>query len=356
MADRELTAEGDDCIIALPDGREFTMSVEEAEDIWERFPDIYQSARDRRAARRIARVNPSQHGLLPYGEVSYAKSRLPSWGVASPLGAWPAGVPLLTYMEDPHARSATGMYFNPIPRRGGAPQGKDRERVEDHWVLSFSRLPEVPLLKADWNDEAGFAHMVKTLTSTSTNALAAQLMLSITPEQREALVEYGDLEEQASRLLDIAGALPAIAATDYQPPARAGFSVSQAFLFDAGTCRYVEVPSMVVAHAESGYALRDLDKGLSHMGLIALKGFSTQGWGDTQRLAVKKGSGARVGTLSSDVWQVLSCDSFSAPVGHGTTPPVLTFQWFRKTLLKTLGVVTSTPLSWDEYERTKDSF
>jgi hypothetical protein len=195
----------------------------------------------------------------------------------------------------------------------------------------------------------GLKRSAHALHTTSAEAFAVQALLSLKNERREMLEEDdNEIFQSSTHLLTASRNLPGVNEEDYAHLGKKGVRVSQALVFDPSIFRYVRVPSLLCAMADANVSLRGLDKMLSDVGLVSLKGFSTQGWGDTQRLAVKRGHGRSFGKPLPSVWQVLGVPS-EDNIHPSPTSPYGSLLWFREAVAKGLGVVDRTPLDWDEW-------
>jgi len=331
-----------DCSIKLADGRQLELSLEQVSDLWERLPDIYNEGVYKRVERQASLANPGSHGFTPLGSPGSRNEPL-MWCLPDAVGIWPAGVPLLRFAS--HERNLLKKLGHRVAW-GSAKVDSDVEPPEPTWQLVFSRAPGV-LMECAWDDMDGFRRMVHALANTTAEALLTQLILQLDADHRQELEE--DSEEivaSSRRLLAIAEVAPAIDIDSCRVNLDPSVALSQASVFDPGIFRYVTMPGVVLAAGANGVPLKQVDQALSRVGLVSLKGFSTQGWGDVQRLAVKRGSGRRAGKITAGVWQVLGIEAHQGAASPSASH--FSVAWFHEALTRSLGVVKVEPIPWEK--------
>lgn len=327
-----------DSYLPLPDGSQVAITLEELQDLWEKMPEIYQEGVQRRELARCTYGQIERFGLQEI-TVPFSGTHPTGWVEQGGLGRWPVGVPVLTFRTPATSQSLR----LPVPWLDDTKRGVPKDSV---WRIVLSRVPNQVLMECAWDDLEGLDRLVNALKTTSTEAFAVQCLLTLSEEQRQDIEEdEQDILKSAQHLLTSARHLPEIKAEEYSRLVGKHVDVTQALVFDPRLLRYVRVPSLVCAMADDTMGLEDLDKALSKAGLTAIRGFSTQGWGDTQRLAVKRGFGKSFGKPLTSVWQVLGLP----PMGVASTPTYVSLHWFREAVSKNLGVVDKMPLDWDAW-------
>lgn len=337
-----------ECVLPLPGGKSVELSLEALEDLWGQLPAIYQEGRGRRLAAQMKRMDGTRFGLVPHPNPFALKTDQEIvWTQPKALGIWPAGVPMLQFHEAPTRTFRQGFYMRKPPVPHNAP---DKEVGSATWRLVFSRVPDVAIQECSWDDEDGWARLAHSLTSASPQSLLNLLLLQLDPEKRAEMDEIAaEVQAPAKALFDAAEGLPSLDEDDYQSLNKHSVNICRVSAYDPSIFRYVELPGMLLATAKNVMDLKQMDSLLSTVGLVALKGFSTQGWGDIQRLAVKRGYRARTGKMPSDVWQVIGARDAVAANAYGSA--TFSLSWFRNAVSRNLGVVDQNPLRWAEWQQ-----
>lgn len=343
--------------IDLPNGDKVSLTVDQIGDLWEGIPQIYSDARASRAQKQAEYVSPASLGLTP---VIFPETKQPDfqrWIAPGGVGFWPAGVPLLAFNDSSQRKTAlaTNTGFYAARRTLVAPGKQDGEGEEAKWKLVFSRVLDVPIMECPWDDREGFVKLAKALLTTKPGILMTQLMLQLPVEARAELeLDGNDIHESSARLLELGHAMPPLEVANLKNhlPTK-DLSLSTASVFDPRTFRYVSLPGVVLASGDYHVSLSQVDKALSSIGLVSLKGFSTQGWGDVQRLAVRRGFGRKAGKISEGTWQVLGVDT-SIP-SASLSASGFSVTWFAEALVKSLGVMITEPLDWTDWKSLKEN-
>jgi len=336
--------------IDLPNGARVSLTVDQIGDLLEGLPQIYTDARTARAQKQAEYVSPDSLGLIPATTLETRQPDFYRWTTPDGAGVWPAGVPLLSFSEGP--RRKTEFVMNTGLR--SVPPTPTQHDIEDEakWKLVFSRVLDTPIMECAWDDKVGFRKMAAALLTTKPRTLMTQLMLQLPAEARSELeVDCKEIHESSARLLELGHAMPELKVVDYRKHLSKDLSLSMASVFDPYTFRYVSLPGVVLASGDYQTSLSQVDKALSSVGLVALKGFSTQGWGDVQRLAVRRGFGKRAGKITEGTWQVLGIDTSMRPANGA--PSGFSVFWFAEALVKSLGVIVTEPLDWSCWNNLK---
>lgn len=335
-----------ECTLPLPDGKSVDVSLEDLENLWEQLPAIYQEGRARRLVAQMSLMDGTKFGLARHPNPFALKTDHEIvWTQPKALGIWPAGVPMLQFHEAPTRTFRQGFYMRKPP---ASPNDPDREAVGATWRLVFSRVPDVAIQECAWDDREGWERLARSLTSASPQSLLNLLLLQLDPDKRAEMDEIAaEVQAPAKALFAAAEGLPSLNEEDYRDLNKHSLNVCRVSAYDPSIFRYVEMPGMLLATAKSAMELKQLDSLLSQAGLVALKGFSTQGWGDIQRLAVKRGYRARTGKMPSDIWQVIGSSEAIAANAYGSA--TFSLSWFRNAVSRNLGVVDQQPLPWTEW-------